>query len=44
MAEIAQTKGLDVEAIEVPGDHFSAIPEAIARSIAFFRSLDHAPA
>ena len=38
MAEIARSKGLDIEAIEVPGDHFSAVPEEITRSIAFFKT------
>jgi hypothetical protein len=37
MASLAQRAGLDVEAIQVPGDHFSAVPEEIQRSIAFFR-------
>ena len=36
-AMLARRKGLDVEAVEVPGDHFSCVPEAIERSIAFFR-------
>jgi dipeptidyl aminopeptidase/acylaminoacyl peptidase len=35
-AALAKQKGLDVEAIEVPGDHFSSVPEAIRRSIEFF--------
>jgi len=34
----AQQKGLDVEAITVPGDHSTAVPEEIRRSIAFFQS------
>lgn len=38
MASLAQRAGLDVEAVEVPGDHFSAVPEEIQRSIAFFRA------
>jgi dipeptidyl aminopeptidase/acylaminoacyl peptidase len=38
MASIGRRAGLDVEAVEVPGDHFNAVPEEIARSIAFFRS------
>jgi dipeptidyl aminopeptidase/acylaminoacyl peptidase len=35
-AQSARSAGLDVEAAEVRGDHFTAVPEAIARSIAFF--------
>lgn len=38
LVEIARSKGLDVEGIEIPGDHFSAVPEAMTRSIAFFHS------
>lgn len=38
MASLAQRASLDVEAVEVPGDHFSAVPEEIQRSIAFFRA------
>jgi dipeptidyl aminopeptidase/acylaminoacyl peptidase len=37
-AELAKQKGLDVEAVSVPGDHFSAVPEEIRQSIEFFRS------
>ena len=33
----AKLKGLDVEAITVPGDHFTAVPEEIRKSIAFFQ-------
>jgi dipeptidyl aminopeptidase/acylaminoacyl peptidase len=36
-AELAKQKGLDVEAIEVPGDHFSSVPVAIRKSIEFFK-------
>jgi dipeptidyl aminopeptidase/acylaminoacyl peptidase len=36
-ASLAKGKGLDVEAIEVPGDHDGMVPEAIERSIRFFR-------
>lgn len=44
MAERARAAGRDVEAVEVPGDHFSAVPEAMRRSIAFFRTqLSAAP-
>jgi dienelactone hydrolase len=35
-AEIARGAGHDVQAEEVRGDHFTAVPEAMARSIAFF--------
>lgn len=37
-AQRAKEKGLDVEAVQVPGDHFSAVPEAMKRSIEFFQS------
>ncbi|BCM93251.1 hypothetical protein IAD21_05140 [Abditibacteriota bacterium] len=37
-SERAKTKGLDVEAVSVAGDHFSAVPEEIKQSIAFFQS------
>ncbi len=33
----AKTKGLDVEAVTVSGDHFSAVPEEIQQSIRFFQ-------
>jgi dipeptidyl aminopeptidase/acylaminoacyl peptidase len=36
-AMLAKQQGIDVEAIEVPGDHFSSISEAIRRSIEFLR-------
>ncbi len=36
-AELAKHKGLDAEAIELPGDHFSSVPVAIRKSIEFFR-------
>ncbi len=36
-AGLAKQKGLDVEAIEVPGDRFSSVPEAIRKSIEFFK-------
>jgi hypothetical protein len=35
----ARTGRLDVEAATVPGGHMSALPEEIARSLAFFRDL-----
>jgi dipeptidyl aminopeptidase/acylaminoacyl peptidase len=35
-ATLARAAGKDVEAVEVPGDHFTAVPEAISRTIAFF--------
>jgi dipeptidyl aminopeptidase/acylaminoacyl peptidase len=38
MAKQAQAAHRDVQAVGVPGDHFSALPDAIRRSIAFFRS------
>lgn len=37
-AQLAQRAGLDVQAVEVPGDHFSAVPGAIAQSIELFRA------
>lgn len=40
LAAYAQEKGLDVEAIEVPGDHETHVPEAIRKSIAFLRSKE----
>jgi dienelactone hydrolase len=36
-ATLAKQKGLDVDAIEVSGDHFSSVPEAIRMSIEFFK-------
>ena len=36
-AALAKQNGLDVEAVEVPGDHFSSVPEAIRSSIEFFK-------
>lgn len=35
-AALARQRGLDVEAIMVPGDHFTSVPPAIAKSIEFF--------
>lgn len=37
-ARMAGQKGIDVEAVEVPGDHFSSAPEAMRQSIEFFGS------
>ncbi len=36
-SDLAKKQGLDVEAVLVPGDHFSAVPEEIKRSIRFFQ-------
>jgi dipeptidyl aminopeptidase/acylaminoacyl peptidase len=36
-ALLAKERGLDVEVIVLPGDHFSAVPEALRQTIAFFR-------
>jgi dienelactone hydrolase len=36
-AKIAKEKGLDVEAVQVEGDHGTSVPPAIKQSIAFFR-------
>jgi dipeptidyl aminopeptidase/acylaminoacyl peptidase len=38
VASLAKEKKLDVEAVRVPGDHFSEVPAAIKQSIEFFRS------
>jgi dienelactone hydrolase len=37
-ATLAKQAGLDVDAIEVSGDHFSSVPEAIRLSIEFFKN------
>lgn len=37
-ALLAQAAGLDVQAVEVPGNHWSAVPGAIAQSIELFRA------
>ena len=37
-ASIAKGAGLDVEAVVLEGDHFTSVPEAISRSIEFFKS------
>ena len=34
----AKTKGLDVEAVSIPGDHDTAVPEAMRLAIQFFKS------
>lgn len=36
-AMLAKEKGLDVEVVEVKGDHFSAVPEEIRQAIQFFQ-------
>jgi dipeptidyl aminopeptidase/acylaminoacyl peptidase len=36
-AKVAKAKGLDVEAVQVEGDHGTSVPPAIKQSIAFFR-------
>jgi dipeptidyl aminopeptidase/acylaminoacyl peptidase len=36
-ALLAKGRGLDVEAVVVPGDHFSSVPGALQQAIAFFR-------
>jgi dipeptidyl aminopeptidase/acylaminoacyl peptidase len=36
-AKRAKTKGLDVEAVSVPGDHFTALAEEMRQSIPFFQ-------
>jgi dipeptidyl aminopeptidase/acylaminoacyl peptidase len=37
-AALASDAGKNVEAVEVAGDHFNAVPEEIGRAIAFFRA------
>jgi dipeptidyl aminopeptidase/acylaminoacyl peptidase len=37
-AMLAKQTGLDVESVEVPGDHFSSVPSAMLQSIELFRS------
>jgi acetyl esterase/lipase len=37
LARKAKENGLDVEAASVPGDHMTAVPEAMRRCIAFFK-------
>ena len=39
LAAAAKSKGKDVEAIEVPGDHMSAVPEEMQRAVEFFNGL-----
>jgi dienelactone hydrolase len=38
-ARRAQERKLDVAAVEVPGDHFSAVPEEINKAITFFNTI-----
>jgi dipeptidyl aminopeptidase/acylaminoacyl peptidase len=38
-AEVAKERGLDVEAILVEGNHFSAVPPAMKQSIVFFTKV-----
>jgi len=40
MAEVAKKHSLDVEAVEVPGDHESSVLPGVQRAIAFFRDHD----
>lgn len=42
-ANRARAAGLHVESVTVPGDHFSAVPEQISRSLAFFATLGGRP-
>ena len=39
VASLARRKGLDVAAVVVPGDHYSAVPEEIRRAVEFFTSI-----
>ena len=36
-ALLAKGKGLDVDAVVVPGDHMSSVPPAMEQAIDFFR-------
>jgi dienelactone hydrolase len=36
-AQVARKVGLDVQAVEVPGDHFDSVDEAMRRAIQFFQ-------
>jgi dipeptidyl aminopeptidase/acylaminoacyl peptidase len=36
-AQLARGRGLDVEAVQVPGNHHTFVPEALRQAIAFFR-------
>jgi dipeptidyl aminopeptidase/acylaminoacyl peptidase len=38
MVKYAKESGADIELVQIQGDHMSAIPEEVARSIGFFRS------
>jgi len=42
-AEAARQKGLDVEAVCVPGDHHSHVPASIRQSIEFFKEHEGQP-
>jgi hypothetical protein len=37
MAELARKAGKDVEAISVPGDHFTSVDPAMRQAITFFQ-------
>jgi hypothetical protein len=36
-AKVAKGKGLDVEAVQVEGDHGTSVPPAVQQSVVFFR-------
>ena len=36
-ASLAKAAGLDVEAVSVPGDHFTAVDPAMKQAVAFFQ-------
>ncbi|WP_165067385.1 alpha/beta hydrolase family protein [Paludisphaera rhizosphaerae] len=38
-AILAKRSGIDAQAVETPGDHFSSVPEAVRSSINFFRNV-----
>lgn len=38
LADVAKSSGHDVQAVEVEGDHFSAVSESVSRAIDFFRA------
>ena len=39
LAEVAQAKTLDVETLTISGNHYTSVPEALTKSIVFFKSL-----
>jgi len=37
-AQRAKTKGLDVDAVVVPGNHMTCVPQAMTQAIQFFQA------